>query len=296
MIGHYSFDAYCLSAGQDVGHFLPRGHGHNEYISLSPIQQIYSEGGEYKTVLFAPNESKILIWNISKSLKNDSTIYDYVGNYSWKDKYSVSYSKQVMIDNESVLLYSPSIRTLPDEELTDPMYQIRTLRTNEPVKEIRIFAHAINNYKSKVLPECYLDASFSLKPDRKKFVEAMNWLPQINIVDISSGKVNGRRLKEVQDESVFSTDMKDAMFCYKHVVSDDNHIYALWAGSPRSELRPDIGYHTVHVFDWEGKLIKKYKLKEPINELTLDMQNGILYGWNTEKQILYRYNTMLSDV
>ena len=288
--GDYTFEALNLTTGLKIGEFCPKGHGHNEFLSLSPIQQIYLENEKKKSILFAPNESKILIWNITESFKKDSTIYDYIGSYSWKDKSPVSYSKLVMINNDSILLYTPSIRTFPDDKVTDPIYQIRTLNTNALIREIRVFNHAIDNKDSKVLPESYLDASFSLKPDKRKFVEAMNWLPQINIVDLKSGKIFGSRMKDKQDEDVFSTRMEKALFCYKRVVSDDDYIYALWVGTPRNEMRPDIGYHIIHVFDWEGQFVKKIRIENPINELALDTQNGELYGWNIEKQRLYRLN------
>ena len=288
--GDFTFKASNLSTGQAIGDFCPIGHGHNEFISLSPIQQIYLEDEKSKTLLFAPNESKILIWNITESFKTGSTIYDYIGGYSWKDKSPVSYSKQVMINNDSILLYTPSIRTFPDDKITDPTYQIRTLGSNILIREIRVFNHAIDNKDSQILPESYLDASFSLKPDKTKFVEAMNWLPQINIVDLKSGKILGNRMKDKQDEDIFSPNMEKALFCYNRVVSDNDYIYALWVGTPRSEMRSGIGYNTIHIFDWEGRFIKKIRIEYPVNELTINIQNEELYGWNIEKQRLFKFD------
>ena len=168
-------------------------------------------------------------------------------------------------------------------------------RTNEPIREIRVFAHCIDGKDSKVLPENFLDASFSLKPDRKKFVEAMNWLPQINIVDISSGRVSGFRMKNTQDEDVFETDMDCALFCYKRVVSDGRYIYALWAGCTRNKLSAEVAFDMVHVFDWNGKLVRKLKLDCPVSDLVMDFHDGSLYGWNTEGQILYKYDMSFSS-
>ena len=81
-----AYEAVKLSTGNKIGSFCPIGHGQGEYISISPIRQIYQEKNEYKAILFAPNESKLLIWNISESLRFGRTVYEYIGDYSWKDK------------------------------------------------------------------------------------------------------------------------------------------------------------------------------------------------------------------
>ena len=132
-----AYEAVKLSTGEKVASFCPIGHGQGEYIAISPIRQIYQENGEYKTIMFAPNESKILIWNISESLHSGRTVYEYCGDYSWKDKFPVSYSKQAIIGNDSILFYTPSVHISSRDQLTNPTYQIRTLKSNEQIKESR---------------------------------------------------------------------------------------------------------------------------------------------------------------
>ncbi len=284
-----AYEIVELSTGNKVGAFCPIGHGAGEYIALSPIRQIYQEENDYKAIMFAPNESKILIWNISKSLRSGRTTYEYIGDYSWKNKYSVSYSKQVVVGKDSILFYTPSVHISSPDQLTNPLYQVRTLKSNEQIKEFQIFRHTIDNKASNVLPENFLDASFSLKPNRRLFVEAMNWLPQINIVDIKTGEINGYRISDIQNEDVFSTNMEDALFCYKSVVSDEQFIYALWAGEKKKDLRPDVGYKAIHIYDWEGNLLLKCQLEYGINELSIDVRDGALYGWNIDQQQIYKF-------
>lgn len=285
-----AYEAVKLSTGNKIGSFCPIGHGQGEYISISPIRQIYHEKNEYKAILFAPNESKLLIWNISESLRFGRTVYEYIGDYSWKDKYPVSYSKQAIIGSDSILFYSPSVHISSRDQLTNPTYQIRTLKSNEQIKEYQIFNSSIENKGSQILPESFLDASFSLKPDRNQFVEAMNWLPQINIVNVKTGRIEGYRIANIQNEDVFLTNMENALFCYKCVVSDNQYIYALWAGKKKGDLHPDIGYQTIHIYDWNGNLICKYQLECGINELAIDVQDETLYGWNIDQQKIYRYD------
>lgn len=284
-----AYEAVKLNTGAKIGSFCPIGHGNGEFIAISPIRQIYQENGDFKTIMFAPNESKMLIWNISQSLRSGRTVYEYIGDYSRKDT-PVSYSKQVIIGYDSILVYTPSLHISSSDQLTIPQYQIRTLKSNEQIKEFQLFDHTINNTDSRVLPESFLDASFSIKPDRKKFVEAMNWLPQINIVDVKTGEIDGYRKKNVQDENIFSSNMENALFCYKCVVSDNQFIYALWAGKKSMNLHSDVGYQTIDIYDWSGKLLRKCQVESGINELAIDVQDGALYGWNIEQQMIYKYD------
>ena len=111
------------------------------------------------------------------------------------------------------------------------------------------------------------------------------WLPQINIVDIETGKTTDHRMKDTQ-EDVFLTNMENALCNYIRVSSDNNFIYALWPGFPRMELHTAHGYDIIQVFNWEGKLVRKLRLENSTNELTLDSPNGEIYGWNIENQKL----------
>lgn len=285
-----AFESVQLSTHEKTLFFCSLGHGHEEYTVLSPITQIYEDMNDMKTVLFAPNESKLLIWNISESIRKDSTIYESVIPYSWKDKFPVAFINQVMIGRDSILLCFPTLRISSDNQLTTRNYQIRTLKSNEFIREIKIFDHPIENKTSRVLAENFLGGYFSLKPDKSMFVEVMTWLPQINIVDIKTGNITGHRMKDTQEEDVFLTNMENALCCYTRVASDNNFIYALWSGTPRKELHTALGYNIIHVFNWEGKLVKKLRIENPINELILDSMNGNLYGWNVDKQRLYKYN------
>ncbi|MCI5451124.1 hypothetical protein MR532_04620, partial [bacterium] len=55
-------------------------------------------------------------------------------------------------------------------------------------------------------------------------------------------------------------------------------------------LSADIAFDMVHVFDWNGKLVRKLKLDCPVSDLVMDFHDGSLYGWNMEEQILYKYD------
>lgn len=288
-----AFTIFNNKTSKEIGSFCPIGHGHEEFVALSPDLQIYVEKGDHKTILFAPNENKMLIWNISASIRNNKTVYENVVDYSWKNETPVAYGKQVWIGNDSILVCQPSVHIHLTDEITKASYQIRTYSTNHLLSEVNVFKESINSKETQILPEDFFDAAFSLKPDKSKFVEAMNWLPQINIVNLESMQISGHILEGTQNYSIFNTNMSNAMFCYRQVKASDEGIYALWSGQPWQNASDDIGYNYIHVFNWDGKFISNVKLDEPIAKIYLDCTNNILYGWFAERQILYTYN--LSD-
>ena len=49
--GDFAFEIVDIRKGQILGDFCPIGHGHNEFLSLLPIQQVYQVGDEWKTML-----------------------------------------------------------------------------------------------------------------------------------------------------------------------------------------------------------------------------------------------------
>lgn len=290
--GDKAFDIVKFGTRGKIGSFCSRGRGHKEFLSLSPIFQIYQNQNEKKGLLFAPNESKLLIWNITESIRKDSTIYDNIILYSWRDKSPVAFCNQYIIGEDSVLLYFPSVTLSSEDRIINSYYQIRTLKDNKLLTEINIFDHPIDNKESKVLPSNFFNVFSSLKPDRSKLVEVMTRLPQINILNIKTGKVSGYRMKNTQDEDVFLTDMENSLFCYCGVVTDNKYIYALWIGSPQNDIPIEKGYNIIHVFDWDGNLVRKIKLEQPVHRLSLDNQRSILYGWNIERHKLYKYDLL----
>ena len=55
-----------------------KGGGPEEAAAFGPIFQFFKKGNDLKTLLFAPHEGKLFIWNITQSITQGSTIIDKV--------------------------------------------------------------------------------------------------------------------------------------------------------------------------------------------------------------------------
>ena len=284
----FSFSAFNLESGKLLGKFFPCGHGHGEYVTVSPVFQIFEEKGQKKTLIQAPNEDYVMIWNITKSLETGSTVCEKTTKYGYDENMPVSVFHCEIVDDDKVLTYRGGIHNPKTGEVTAPIWQTWSYDGSKHLMDISLF-RPIKNDDPNVMPESFFAGAASVKPDRTKFVEAMLYLPQITIVDVKSGKGKGFLMKDLDDYSIFSTDMSGASYYYRDVQSSDDFIFALWSGKQIKEYKMEEGMDEVHVFDWDGNMIKKIRLSEPVQKIFLDTKRNVLYGCNAEGDRLYRY-------
>ena len=288
----FSIDIVNIINGKKEGRFFPCGRGHNEYLTVSPIIQFFNVDSLLKSLVYAPNEMKMMVWNISESLMQQETIIESVRTSKWNDGYGVPYSRCVSIGLDSILVYRPSVHISNNNEITPPLWQIRNYSTNELIKDIAIY-RPTDNPNSKVLPENFYSTSSCVSPDMNRLAEAMYWLPQINIVNFKKNKICGYLLKSSDDYSVFKSDMTYAITYYNGIQVNDNYIFALWLGKLFSE-EDYIGMDEIHVFNWDGEMIKRIKLSNHIHSMYLDIDSNSLYGYNTDEECIYKFG--LKDI
>lgn len=280
------FDVFNLKDGSLAGGFVPKGQGAGEVVAISPVYQFYKENDELKTLLFAPNERKLFLWNISQSLQRNETIYDAVIPYDWtlehtstsgRYKTSSIYNNISVMNNEEILAYVPArSTTIEFTASTLPHYQLRTLYSNELIRNYPVF----KEYIASVNSPRFFSSSDCLKPDKSKIAQAMYFMPQINIIDLASGEVKGYRL----DKSVKwpfndkNTDILETPAYYTALQVTDQYIFALYSEGKGSEAKRP---HILHIYNWEGELIRKIDLKgEFVADMVIDPVNNLLYTSN----------------
>ena len=69
----------------------------------------------------------------------------------------------------------------------------------------------------------------------------------------------------------------ETRFGYLDLATTDSRIYALFSGRTRAEGRANYG-NTVHVFDWDGRLVDVLRLDEFVIALAVDPAGEALYG------------------
>ena len=288
MIEGHSFSVFNLNDGNLLGKFFPCGHGHDEYLTVSPVFQIFKEDGHQKTLLTAPNEDYVMIWDITESLAVGKTVCERVSKYEYDKGCPISISRCEYIGTDKVLTYRGGYHNPQTGQIAVPIWQMWSFDGGKHLADIRLF-QAIKNENPHVMPETFYSGMATVKKDRTKFAEAMLYLPQINIVDVESGKARGFLMEDYDDYAIFSTDMSGASYYYRDIQSSDDYIYALWCGKRISEYNMEEGMDEIHVFDWNGTMIRRMKLSEPVQKLFYDDMCRSLYGCDAEGSKLYKY-------
>lgn len=258
----YFVDVFNVDTGREIGYFCKRGQGDREASSVGTVIQLFKRNGDLMTLLHAFAESKLFFWNISESVRMGETVYDTIVPYKTTPIFFPFY-----VGEDTLLAYKRNSEHNTQHQAMAPYYEKRTVTTNRLLEELPIYKEKV--LKNDNLSEEAFDLSRLLytwdylKPDGSKIVQVMQFLPQLNIIDVRSGQVTAYRLKEKPDySSIFQKNMEDATIFYNHVCADDRYIYATYWGKEPWNDRLGVTlptFNTIHIFSWQGELL--YNLK-----------------------------------
>ncbi|MGL6177805.1 MAG: hypothetical protein ACRC13_01015 [Tannerellaceae bacterium] len=281
------FNVFNLNSGQFLGSFVPKGSGPDDVRAAPPISHLYEEHGELKTVINAHNEQQFLIWNITKSIELGKTIFDKRNSYQ---RGREGYIDITYLDEECLLIYQPSSEpTDPDDQTSLPRFQKLKLNSGELLRDYPIFKNPIIPEEKQTEPFTFGGLT-AIKEDKTKALQAMLGLGQINIIDLNTGEVKGVREKNSPTFSSFYKDIKDRRSYYIRVQANNSYIIAVWLDCPPADVSKEFTFDQLHVFNWEGELIKKIRLDTPVQEIWLDKITNRFYGYNPYREKLYEYN------
>lgn len=278
-LGDYFYQIFNVDTKEEIGRFCKRGNGPQEITALGPLYQLYLEDNELKTLLFAPNEEKLFVWNISRSIAEHSTILEKEYKYSWRDKNkNICYNNVFRLAPDTLLVELRSA-LLNNGDISLPIYQKRTISDNTLLSEYSSYQKTINNKQSVIIPEAFYNSSDALKPDGTKIVQAMCRLPQLNILNLKENSAKGYRIDSSVNFSIFKKKNSAMKGYYYRVQADNNYIYAAYLGKETFEYTA-IEPQELHIYDWNGNLLKKIELDLSILEMCLDTVRNILYITN----------------
>lgn len=270
------YNIFNINTGEEIGTFFNKGGGPEEATAVGPISQFFERENELKTLLFAPNEEKLFVWNITQSIARGTTIMDRVIPFAWRDENRGACYNEMYLQDDNTLLARVDPVPLSDDEATLLFYQKRTLDTNEALKNYSIYKQAIKEGEASLISEAYFASADAFKPDGTKAVQVMGHLQQLNILDFETEQVVGYRMEGGESFSALreKTNIKNY---YVEVQADDNYIYALYWGKDRWGMSEIPYINTIHVFDWHGRLVQKVKTDYDIDKMFLDTVRNRLY-------------------
>lgn len=169
------FSIFNMNNGEHLGYYCLKGSGPEETAGVAPIYQFYKENGSLKTMLTAPNNDKLLFWNITKSLQENKTVLDTIVQYDWRKDHLAAYIYLSRLDDNTLLGCVPERYTnFSNTMLTLPTYEKRTIFSNKLIETYTPYKEAMNGGDSKILPDFkFLNTSDGLKPDGTKIAQSM---------------------------------------------------------------------------------------------------------------------------
>lgn len=287
---NYQYYCFNINTGKHICNFFPMGRGKGEFLNVTPIMQNYTENGEVKAPFVAMNEKKAGIFNITKSVKERTTVCDTVFHFGGQDKNKRPFSRFFKYNDSTFLVYQFGTRlNLEEHKYSLPQFLMINCYTGEINRTYDVYNEPAlyNPVAGDKNRSFYLSLNL-MKPDKSKILIAMTLLPQINILDVETGIVKGVRIAGTPGFEYLKGKVEDFKEYYLFSDADDRYIYALYA--PKSYIEPGVPTNCmVHVFDWEGNFVYKLYAPEALNQIQVDLNHKLMYGVSFSTEEVFRY-------
>jgi hypothetical protein len=120
-----------------------------------------------------------------------------------------------------------------------------------------------------------------LKPDGTRIACSFTYFDQIIIYNIE-GQDLIRIISPIKPPRLVLPDQSEwskmNRYYYIHGYATNNYIYTVYRNDTYENLVNEENKAEIHVFDWEGNGVCKYKTKFPLNNITVDEHQGIIYA------------------
>ncbi|MCM1177418.1 MAG: TolB-like 6-bladed beta-propeller domain-containing protein [Clostridium sp.] len=271
-----------LDTDELVGNFVQKGRSGDEFIDVLPIKEFYTENGDTKTLLFSYHDSRLVTWNISESIKTGKTVYEGKSCLG-EDGQFLPLGEYHRLNDAELIAFNANQQFNTDEMLSPPVYEMYSLPDGLLKRTYTVFRNpGIETKDALFSAKSFLSVSDCVKPDGKKIAFAMSYFPQINIMDIASGKTDGFRIKGARR---FSPENK--IWCFSSVASDDEFIYALYYGKDGNGADYNSCPDILYIFDWDGEIAHKFRLNKHVTDLCIDINDGKLYLYHRARPYVY---------
>ena len=280
------FSISNLDTGSEIGFFCEKGQGPEEAMSVNCIFQLFKKENDICTYLWAYNENRLFLWNISQSIEKGITVYDTIISYE-KNRYFFLFYQP-----EDVLFVNRPVEFLNREEISTPFYEKRSINTKEITQDYRVYKKESLRSSDIGNLESSLYTWDVIKPDGSKIAQAMRHLPQINILDTHTGDIIGFRMKNSPDYSFLKKD-KDLMSMtryYNSIHADNNYLYATYWGKEKwnDRLGSEVPhFNIIHIFDWNGKQLYELITDRSFFRVWVDSVRNRLYTIDMNNDEVY---------
>ena len=262
--------AYELQSKRFLGSFLRKGGGPNEVILCSGFRQTLCHVDTPKIVIQSYPQY-LAILDLCKSLQEGRTVYEH--KYSFRDNQRNAIfiaSDAVYCIKRNTLLLTKNPERSGKIDDSNVYFELYDYNDNHVIKGF----YATN---LPFIPNAALlyRGAQCLSPDCKKIVIFMYYMPMFSITDIDTG--TSRQIFPFGKKNNLKTYIDKPGEYYRDVYCMDHCIVALSKdGIQLNHEGSSPSYF--HIFDWDGNLLHKLKVKDDIKCFSLDDRTGIVYA------------------
>lgn len=260
-----------LSTGELKGNYCSKGRSWNEPLSAIPLSEVIVNKGNSYANVFSFSDAKLFRWNITASMAKGMDVYDSVIKLESSGNGILPLMSVFQRGENEIIAYNSG--QISRNGYNAPAYEVYETESGKLKCRYELFnkVEIKGNQDDVYAPGIFLSNQDCIKPDRTKLAFGMFYMPILSILDLETGICKGVRLSE---KKKFSP--KTQICHFMDVQCDDDYIYALYFGelSKGPEDYPDFLY----IFDWNGEIIRRYKLTQGYTTLQLD--GTVLYMLN----------------
>ena len=275
------FSIININSGQELGTYCPKGNGPQETTGMDPIFEMQNGQDGLRAEIIDIHRDRIFVWNITKSLKTEKTIYDTIRPFNRLSRYASPYNWCFRLNDSQYFTCTSSIPFEDINQVVTPKYAITSSSDNKLIRNYQIYTDSIITVPSNrkwILPN-FVSMECCLKPDKSKVAMGMSYYPQVNILDLESGRLKCYRLKSAPSISILNR-----IWYYASVCCDNQYIYGLYNVQDLLQPRNENSVSVIHVFDWDGHIIRKLALDQLFDQICLD--NNIIYAFDRRGKII----------
>lgn len=272
-----------------IGNFCPEGKGPEEATTIYSYGQIFKKGNDV-CLWIEKDATELKVLNITQSLRTHKI--NYGERFSCADPQGLTLNYIFKLDGNEYLAKNQAQRLFKNSYENIPgKYAVYNIRTGKVKSERLIYRKSIS---SKFMDSDYqIEAVYStfdmIKPDYSKVALAMVHLPQINILNIADGNIIAVRLKGYAGFKSLEADPKTFKIYNRFIVVDDDYIFVPFVNLPALGMNMLSETNQLYVYNWSGKLVKKFYLDKPFFNLALDRVNKVIYTYDNKDEI-YRFD------
>lgn len=262
--------AYGLQSKRFLGSFLRKGGGPNEVALCSGFRQTLSHVDSSK-IIIQSYPQYLAILDLYKSLQEERTVYEH--KYSFRDNQRnavfIASDAVYYIDKNTLLLTKNPERSGKSDDY-NVYFELYDYRNN----------HVINSFYATNLPfipnaALLYRGAQCISADYKKVVIFMYYMPMFSITDIDTG--TSRQIYPFGKKNNLQAYIDEPGEFYKDVYCTKHRIVALYKdGIQLGDKETSPSYF--HVFDWNGNLLYKIRVKDDIKCFSLDEKSGTVYA------------------